>query len=364
MKYGTSRAELSKLQMACLGITGAMKTAPTAAIEVLLGLHPLHLQLEAEARAGIYRLHCSEQWKPKSKGFGHAHMTQNMEKEPIVQKGTDKMILRHVYSKAFMVRFPDRSEWKDGFQPDRKGGLICYTYGSKTNKGTGAGVYGYGTRMKCSFSLGKYTTVFQAEVYAIMACTLENLDRNYKNRNIYILSDSQAALRALNSYQINSKLVWDCHQSLTQLAEHNRVQLIWVPGHEGIEGHEVAEKLAKLGSECPFIGPEPACGISAGIVKKAVRDCTNRNHKKYWESLTGLKQAKGFLQGLSVRRTEELLKLNRNQLRWVTGLLTRHCHLKGHLFKMGLTESPTYERCLEKDESATHILCDCEAIAS
>jgi hypothetical protein len=30
--------------------------------------------------------------------------------------------------------------------------------------------------------------VFQAEVYAIKACAVENLDRNYKNRNIYILS--------------------------------------------------------------------------------------------------------------------------------------------------------------------------------
>jgi hypothetical protein len=30
---------------------------------------------------------------------------------------------------------------------------------------------------------------------------------------------------------------------------------------------------------------------------------------------------------------------------------------------MGLTDSPICERCLEKDESATHILCDCEAIA-
>jgi hypothetical protein len=28
-----------------------------------------------------------------------------------------------------------------------------------------------------------------------------------------------------------------------------------------------------------------------------------------------------------------------------------------------LTDNPTCERCLEEDESATHILCDCEAIA-
>jgi hypothetical protein len=137
------------------------------------------------------------------------------------------------------------------------------------------------------------------------------------------------------------------------------MDFLWVPGHEGIEDNETADQLTRLGSECFFIGPEPACGISVETAKKAVREWTNRDHKKYRESLTGLKQAKGFLQGPSVRRTKKLLKLNRNQLRWVTGLLTGHCHLKGHLFKMGLTNSPTCERCLGKDESATHILCDC-----
>jgi hypothetical protein len=40
-----------------------------------------------------------------------------------------------------------------------------------------------------------------------------------------------------------------------------------------------------------------------------------------------------------------------------------HCRLKGHLSKLGLTDDLTCERCLGKNESATHILCDCEAIA-
>jgi hypothetical protein len=35
---------------------------------------------------------------------------------------------------------------------------------------------------------------------------------------------------------------------------------------------------------------------------------------------------------------------------------------KRHLFKFGLTDDPTCERCLEEDESATHVLCDCETI--
>jgi hypothetical protein len=84
--------------------------------------------------------------------------------------------------------------------------------------------------------------------------------------------------------------------------------------------------------------------------------------KKHWESTTGLRQAKGLTSGPSAKRTKDLLKLNRDQLRWVVGLLTGHCHLKGHLFKLGLTDNPTCERCLEEDESVTHIVCDCEAI--
>jgi hypothetical protein len=50
-----------------------------------------------------------------------------------------------------------------------------------------AGAYGYGTRQKLSFSLGQYTTIFQAEVHAIKACAVENPDRDYRNRNINIL---------------------------------------------------------------------------------------------------------------------------------------------------------------------------------
>jgi hypothetical protein len=61
-------------------------------------------------------------------------------------------------------------------------------------------------------------------------------------------------------------------------------------------------KVARLGFECLLVGSVPACSISAGIAKKAVRGRTKGDHHKYWKSLTGLRQAKGFLQGLSVRK--------------------------------------------------------------
>jgi hypothetical protein len=49
---------------------------------------------------------------------------------------------------------------------------------------------------------------------------------------------------------------------------------------QGIVGNEKADQLAGTGSQHPLTGLEPVCGISIGVAKKAVRDWTNRNHKK------------------------------------------------------------------------------------
>jgi hypothetical protein len=63
------------------------------------------------------------------------------------------------------------------------------------------------------------------------------------------------------------------------------------------------------------------CGISIGVAKKAVRDWMKGNHKKYWESTTGLKQANGLISGPSAKRTKDLLNVNRDQLRWMVDYL-------------------------------------------
>jgi hypothetical protein len=58
-------------------------------------------------------------------------------------------------------------------------------------------------------------------------------------------------------------------------------------------GNEMADQLARAGSDHPLLGPEPACDITIGVAKKAVRDWMSRKHQEYWESLTGLKTGKG-----------------------------------------------------------------------
>jgi hypothetical protein len=53
VRYNVSRMENSKLQrLACLAVTGVTKMIPTAAMEVLLWLTPLHVMIEVEAQHG------------------------------------------------------------------------------------------------------------------------------------------------------------------------------------------------------------------------------------------------------------------------------------------------------------------------
>jgi hypothetical protein len=55
----------------------------------------------------------------------------------------------------------------------------------------------------------------------------------------------------------------------------------------------------------------------------------------FTQSISGQKHAKDFLFGSSAKRTVECLKLSRFQARQMTGLLTGHCHVRGHFFKLG-----------------------------
>ena len=91
-----------------------------------------------------------------------------------------------------------------------EGALIWFTDGSKANSGTGAGIFGMRPKRSLSFPMGKFATVFQTEIYAILQCAYENIRRAYKHKRILIFSDSQAALKALGGLKVTTGLVAEC----------------------------------------------------------------------------------------------------------------------------------------------------------
>jgi ribonuclease HI len=146
------------------------------------------------------------------------------------------------FSKYFNVVI-DAEYWrnKDPLFPEDV--LVWYTDSSRTDSATGSGIKGIRPNRGYCFPLGKYATVFQTEIYAILQCAYENIRTTYRNKRILIFSDSQAALMALNGPKVTSRLVAECLDALSALTDHNKVTLIWVLGHRVICGNEQADKL-------------------------------------------------------------------------------------------------------------------------
>jgi hypothetical protein len=93
-----------------------------------------------------------------------------------------------------------------------------------------------------------------------------------------------------------------------------------------------------------------------------IRHCMCREHQKYQQSIPWW-HAQSFLSNLSDKRTVDFLKLNKPKARQVVDPLGGHCHLKSHIFKLGVTDSPSYGRCHMGTETSSHILCECAPLA-
>jgi ribonuclease HI len=257
-------------------------------------------------------------------------------------------------------------EWTKGpgTSPAVKG-LVWYTDGSSTAEESGAGVFGQSVNRRISISLGKHTTVFQAYVYAILACVHEIETQDRPEKYVSICSDSQAALKALQAAKTTSPLVRQCQQALNNISTRHAVGLYWVRGHASVGGNEIADRLARNGSAQRFVGPEPFLGVSRNTIGGKMKRWMEKQHLAVWCSpCSTQRQARELICGPNLATGARLLSFNRTQSRVVVGLLTGYNTLRRHLHVMGVCDSPICRKCGAGEESSVHILCECEALVS
>jgi len=260
----STKSKLGKVQrLACLGITGPFHTTPTGAMEALVGLPPLDQVIQGEARSAAHHLWSLGCWSYLHPQQGHSCiLTRLQESDPIFNM---RVIMKPVYNlePKYRVTMLARKEWtRSSGTPPAVTGLVWFTDGSKTAEGTRAGFYGQSVNRRLSIPLGKHAMGFQSEVYAIFACAHEIEAQNQPEKYEYvsICSDSQAALKALQAAK-TSPLVRQCQQTLNDISARHAVRLYWVPGHAGVRGNEIADRLARSGSGQRFIGPEPCLAV-------------------------------------------------------------------------------------------------------
>jgi len=49
---------------------------------------------------------------------------------------------------------------------------------------------------------------------------------------------------------------------MVKLGDRNRMHLVWIPGHMGIDGNETADQVAKHDFSHSLIQPKLVCGTS------------------------------------------------------------------------------------------------------
>ena len=358
-ELATASAELQKVQrLACLLTTGAMKSAPTIALEAMLDLPPLPDMVKKEAAQSAFRM--LDSYKPKTGDMqGHLRVYKDFQELMDTHPLSDRMPLKFDFEATFKVVIPERDEWDN--IPTEQEAMVYYTDGSRKDGLVGMGIFGPSVRH--FEALGTTPTIFQAEMYAINVCARLCLElEDISGKHVYIMSDSQAALRALKAHTFYSKLVFECLDILKKLTSRCRVTLMWVPGHTGIEGNELADQLANKGSETYFIGPEPFFGFNSSKHKRALNEWINERKCGHFDQLPANSLSRRFLD-YSEKRTKMLLSLTKSEMKTVTGILTGHCGLKYHMHKIGKSQDSTCRLCMEESETAQHILCECPATA-
>ena len=358
--YITVEKQLEHVQrLSCLLITGAMRTTPTAALELIIGLTPITVYIKQEAMLACFRLQTNSQWV--SNACGHTSIKSNLHNNiPIPHWRCDKIIPRYMFDKNYVVEIPVRLDWTNN-NVNLCDDIVCYTDGSRleSHSSSGASVFEQTQNKKHILPLGRYATVFQAEVYAILTCT--DLLCNSVDRSITICSDSQAALKSISSAKTTSGLVWETMTKLQDLSMNNCVRLLWVPGHSKIEGNEIADALARQAASSDFIGPEPALGLSAMSTKRIIRKWSVCEQNKRWHNLQGCRQAKQLMLGVNTRLSKYALRLPRRDVRILVGLLTGHNTLNRHLALLKKQSDATCPLCEDEQETSLHFLGRCSA---
>ncbi|XP_050309135.1 uncharacterized protein LOC126745359 isoform X3 [Anthonomus grandis grandis] len=352
---------LNKTQrIACLGITGAMSTTPTAALENLIGLSPLHLVVRAEAITGAKRL-LSNGATILSKD-GHNALFDKIQDLGRLALRTDRTKVTYL-DKPFIIKEKRGPLDAEANRLRQRGYSVWHTATKRSKIGVAVGmVEDEQQGRQLMLNLGLETTNLQASIIGIQTCVQLMREGLPRGKTFAIFTGDQAATLALQQFETKSRTVQSCWEDLRNLAEaQNKPEIILAENMGNNKAARRAIQLATQGASNSLVGPEPTCYVSDKTWKREIGNWLTNQNKFYWEQLPKMEQSKQLIGSPPFKKGENILGLSRQQLRKVAGLLTGHAPSRKHLHTLGKSVTSLCRGCNEEDETTLHILCFCEA---
>ena len=238
-----------------------------------------------------------------------------------------------------------------------------FTDGSLLGGACGYGVYitDKGKDEEFASPMPEYSSVFQCEVMAVKAAA-EMLE-NERGKTIQLYIDSQAAIMALCSNEIKSKTVLSTIKALETIGDVNEVILNWIKAHNGHAMNDIADQLARTGSEAA--GPHLQIPIPDAHVKDLIDKETLKRWNLGWIHLEGHRQTKLFFPEVNCNKAKQLYKYSKAKysqaIRWITGfngLAYQNNEIDPIQFP-----NPNCQLCEQLiEETSAHLINECPAL--
>jgi ribonuclease HI len=369
-----------RLQRLALKDIGPIRThSPTSGLEIFTNTIPLDLYIRGEFMAAHYRIrnviptfagttdtiNSHYAWALKLKDESGLHNIPIDLTQPFFHGHKDYQCINTQYHVLNETR------------PDK---LQIFTDGSKITKNntgyTGCGYVIYYTQNNSipqiiheqSSYLGTMATVFQAEVFAIgqSAHFVDNHPTMLTGINqIDIITNSKAALQAIDGLITSSKLVKDCMTALDKLQQRAKITIHWTKAHVGHEGNEKADELAKIGTTRINYATEPIIPVPKAWVRNKIHTYINTEWTNRWKGLTEARQTKIFFPAPNAKLTQKLLNYDKTNcarlFRWTSGHSFHRYH--NHLLQPEVFTSPKCRACQNANEETSHLYAFCPGLA-
>jgi ribonuclease HI len=323
-------------RLIALRIIKGYKTISGDAAMVIAGLIPLHLRIQESA--DIYYL------KKSSKIEIMGMKSQDIQK-PIEFKN-----IRHPALRPLIITS----------EVDYRYDIEIYTDGSKTNSAVGSA---YSVRIKGreiafgAHRIGPKCSVFQSELIAIREGLKFVINHKIDGiiEMICVISDSKSSLSAIAQRSNFNPIIYDIHTLIIELFNNGiNTHFKWIRGHQGNEGNERADALAKMASD---IDENRAIyeNIPVSYAKHCIRQRSIERWEDQWINTTKASVTKQFFPTIRHRLQNQHFKPNYEITQFISG----HGKFEAYLKRFNIVTDSKCE-CGNEEETALHKLLNCD----